>query len=576
MHEGFPIYTEKTICQDCYRCVRNCPVKAIKIEGAVASVIDSNCIHCGNCVKVCPAGAKKVRNDRAILHSLLQNGERVIASVAPSYIAEFPELTPAALVVALKRIGFWGVSETALGAQEVSAHAAGLLETPGRTAPLLSSACPVVVKLICKYHPALAEQLTPLLSPLLAHCRMLKKQYPGVRVVFFGPCIAKKDEAAERPDLCDAALTFDDLRQLLADEPKLSVSTLPENETTGFIPKKADDGSLYPVDGGMVAGLKNFCSVTDCTAMHFSGIDEVASVIRSLEQGTFTGPVFLELLACSGGCINGPLSANAAGSLSKRLSVLNTARLHHGHRRHPSFDISSRFPAAPVGNPEFTSEAVAELLRSIGKHSEKDELNCGGCGYGNCRDFARAVLAGNAETDMCVTHMRQLALKKANKLISAIPLGIVIVNHDLTIVECNERFARLAGNDVLSVYQTVPGMQGASLGKVFPVVHLFRHVFTSGTDITARELRIGNRILRSHLFTIEPGMIAGGIFSDVTEPELKRDEIIERAQTVIRNNLTTVQKIAFLLGENAADTEMVLSSIIDSYRQPEENGDNRL
>lgn len=575
MHEGFPIYTEKTICQDCYRCVRNCPVKAIKIEGAVASVIDSSCIHCGNCVKVCPAGAKKVRDDRTVLYSLLRSGERIIASVAPSYITEFPGLTPAALIGALRQIGFWGVSETALGAQEVSAHAARLLEMPGRTTPLLSSACPVVVNFICKYHPALADYLTPLLSPLLAHCRMLKEQYPGARVVFFGPCIAKKDEATAAPDLCDAALTFEDLRHLLANTPKVSEPAPPANEATGFIPEKAGNGSLYPVDGGMVAGLKNFCSVTDRTVMHFSGIDEVVSVIRSLEQGDFTGPVFLELLACSGGCINGPLTTNAAGSLFKRLSVLNTTGLDRDHRRQPSFDITSRFPGAPVGHPEFTNEAIVKLLRSIGKHSEKDELNCGGCGYGNCRDFARAVLSGNAETDMCVTHMRRLALKKANKLISAIPLGIVIVNHDLTIVECNERFARLSGNDVLTVYRTVPGMQGASLGKVFPVAHLFRHLFTTRTDITSRELRIGNRILRSHLFTIEPGMIAGGIFSDVTEPELKRDEIIERAQTVIRNNLTTVQKIAFLLGENAADTEMVLSSIIDSYKQPETDDGNR-
>jgi iron only hydrogenase large subunit-like protein len=567
MHTVQPIYTEKARCQDCYRCVRNCPVKAIKIDRGVASVVEELCIHCGKCVNSCPAGAKKVRNDGEIVRAMIDENEKVIVSLAPSYVAEFPGMTEAVLVRALKRIGFFGVSETALGAQEVSAHAAALVNKTDGNTTWISTACPSVVKYIRKYHPELAKYLTPLLSPLLAHCRMLKNRFPGARVVFFGPCIAKKNEAASHPDLCDAALTFEDLRKMLDEKPQEGHREDTVEDRDRFIPEKALDGVLYPVDGGMITGIRNNCTVTDRCAMHFSGMDEVASVIWSLERENRAYPVFLELLACPGGCVNGPMTANASGTLAKRLAIIGAAGSDGQYvQRTPSINIQAEFPCEPGMVRQFTDDATEAVLKTTGKYSPKDELNCGGCGYGNCREFARAVLSGNAETSMCVTYMRQLALKKANKLISAMPSGVVIVGSDLAIIECNERFAELAGGDCPAVYNQVPGMQGALLDKVLPVAHLFRNVFNGDGEITGKEIRIGNRVVRCSIFSIEPSLIAGGIFSDITDPELKKEEIVKRAQTVIRNNLTTVQKIAYLLGENASETEMVLSSIIDSYK----------
>lgn len=564
------IYTEKARCQDCYRCVRNCPVKAIKIEQGVASVVEELCIHCGKCVNSCPAQAKKVRDDLHILRELFDRKEKVIASLAPSYVSEFSNIGSSSLIAALKSAGFYGVSETALGAQEVSAHAAALLEQGKGNEWYISSACPAVVNYIRKYHPALSSRLTPLLSPLLAHCRMLREKFPDARIVFFGPCIAKKDESAAHADILDAALTFEDMRTLLA-EKKVNMEALDTSNET-FIPQSAQEGALYPVDGGMIAGIKMNCTVTDNCAMHFSGMDEIVPLIASLESGNVTKPLFLELLACAGGCVNGPLSAAATGTLMKRLAIIEKAPSPQtATPRHPTLNITEGFALEQIGTFRFSDGDIEAVLRETGKYEKKDELNCGGCGYGNCREFAQAVLEKKAEIAMCVTYMRRLALKKANKLIMSMPSGVVIVDKDLKIIECNARFAKLAGEDAVSINERIPGMQGAVLEKVLPVSSLFRHVLDTGEDITGKDITVRNRIMHCTVFSIEPRSITGGIFNDITAPELKKDEIIKRAQTVIRNNLTTVQKIAYLLGENASETEMVLSTIIASFK-PDDPG----
>lgn len=560
-----PVYTEKAQCQDCYRCLRNCPVKAIKIEQGVASVLDELCIHCGKCVASCPNGAKKVRNDVALLERLFSEGRRVIASVAPSFRAEFENVPDHSFIKAVKQLGFSGVSETALGAEEVSGHIYRMMNRQtDHNRPLISTACPVVVTYIRKYYPSLTDLLSPILSPMLVHARMLKDLYPDAAVVFFGPCIAKKDEMAQHPELCDCVLTFQNLRTLF-DLKKVTFDKN-KNDTDIFIPRRAAEGNVYPVDGGMIAGIRGNGKIIDRHMMHFSGMAEIESVLNSLNTLKSDEPLFLELLACSGGCINGPVAHKGEGILAKRIAMLKDTE---------GFMWES--PTVHVDNVECTTEpliiqsrdvstdAILKVLRATGKFSVADERNCGGCGYPNCRDFAKSVVDGRAETAMCVTYMRKLASKKANKLISAIPLGIVIVDTSMRIIECNERFAILAGEDAKAIYEQRPGMVGAVLDKVLPVGSFFRHVLETEEDISEREININNHLLRCTIFSIEPGLIAGGIFIDITEPEMHREEIIKRAQSVIRKNLSTVQKIAYLLGENASETEMALSGIIECF-----------
>ncbi|MFA6291258.1 MAG: [Fe-Fe] hydrogenase large subunit C-terminal domain-containing protein, partial [Victivallales bacterium] len=254
MHRNSPIFTERNECQDCYKCIRSCPVKAIKIESGVASVIDNLCVLCGTCVNICPAEAKKVRDDSAKAKELISSGAKVVLSLAPSWICEFPDLPSASLIAAAKALGFHAVSETALGAEEVSASCAKLLGGKGGgRKTVVSSACPVVVEYISKYRQELLPMLTGMLSPLITHCRMIKEEYgEDCKIVFAGPCIGKKLEAEANENLLSAALTFREMRSWMADS-GIDPFALEGGSGDVFVPNCAGEGAFYPIDGGMLA-----------------------------------------------------------------------------------------------------------------------------------------------------------------------------------------------------------------------------------------------------------------------------------------------------------------------------------
>ena len=424
-----PIFTEKRECQDCYKCVRNCPVKAIKVEGGYASVVPELCIVCGHCVEVCPNGAKKVRDDLASARQLLTRKQPVFVSLAPSYLTEFPGVRAGQLVAALKRLGFAGVSETALGAQQVSAQAAALLQkNPARV--LASSACPTVVAFLQKHRAQGAELLTGLLSPLLTHCQMLRQQYgPEVGIVFIGPCIAKKLEAAQHPELLDVVLTFEDLRRWLEQE-KIALEQLAETAEHPFIPEHSAEGAWYPVDGGMIAGMKSACAVNDCSLMAFSGLGAIKRALDGIDELVPAQGLFLELLACEGGCVNGPKVRRREATVMKRQLVLQSAAVPRGVAlpRPPTLATPTQFAAGARTVARHSDAQIREALRTVGKFSPEDEMNCGGCGYDSCREFGLALLGQKAERAMCVTYMRQLAFKKANALMQKMPSAVVIVN----------------------------------------------------------------------------------------------------------------------------------------------------
>lgn len=566
MNKQQPIFTEQTECQDCYKCVRSCPVKAIKIEQGVASVMPELCIYCGTCVNICPAGAKQVRDDRARVKYLLRQEKQVIVSLAPSWLSEFQGVSAPTLIAAIKTLGFYGVSETALGAQEVSAHVAGLLADAAEPRCWVSSACPVVVEYVKKYHPEHIAALTGLVSPVIAHSLLLKQTYGAqCKIVFIGPCIAKKREGDDSHGLLSAVLTFADLRQWLEDE-RIALQTLQPAPTDVFIPTAAEEGALYPIDGGMIAGIKAHCAINDARCVSLSGLENVIDGLRSLALLAGRERLFVELLACSGGCINGPKTHDRYATIPKRMAVIGQARYPGAAiPRRPAIPIDVLFEAETRPEQIVSDEQIRVVLRQTGKFAEDDELNCGGCGYDSCREFAIAVLAQKAETMMCVTYMRQLANKKANKLIRTMPSAVVIVDHDLRIIECNRHFASLAGEDVEGIYQVHEGMGGAVLEKILPISHLFEQVLASDEDILEKDIQIRGRVLKCSLFSIERGRIVGCILNDITEPVLKKDEITQRAKQVIRKNLKTVQQIAYLLGENAAETEMTLTSIIEAF-----------
>lgn len=558
MNHRQPIYTEATECQDCYKCIRECPVKAIKIEHGRAAVVEEGCIHCGHCVAVCPVGAKRVRQDVVRAQQLIRL-KKTYVSLAPSFRTEFSELSDQQLIAMLLALGFTGVSETALGADRVSAYTAKILPTLAGGV-YVSSACPSVVELIKKYYPQVEQNVMSVMSPLMAHAQLLRETYgQEIGVVFIGPCIAKKKEVDRCPELIDVALTFDELRQWFVDkQPSANIV-----ETAQFVPFSAAQGCLYPIDGGMIASIKQQCSTTDQQFMSFSGIATIKETLPGLESWADNKQsVFVEMLSCEGGCIHGP-AAKAPGSIiTKRLNIIKSAPAPRELACPAELDMTWNIPAC--ARPQYTLSQLSEMLRRIGKVTPEDELNCSGCGYDTCRQFAEALLTGHAEQNMCVTYMRKLAHNKANALLQTMPAGAVIVNEHLEVMECNRVFAELLGDDIADIFKVRPGLPGARLKALVPFIEIFKQVLSSGEEQTTRDIRYKDMILQVTVFTIEKQRVVGAICTDITTPAVQRERIVRQTSSALKKNITAVQKIAYILGENAAEIETILNSIVQS------------
>ena len=581
MNNLAPIFTKTTECQDCYKCIRQCPVKAIRVENGHATILSHMCIHCGNCVIHCPSSAKRIRDDLSRAKQLLTLKEKVIVSVAPSFSAEFSDFTHQEFIAALKKLGFWGVSETALGADLVSAELATYLkektESQNQQKLFLSSACPAVVEYIKQYKKELSPYITDLASPLLAHVRYLKKIYgENIGVVFIGPCVAKKRESDVWHTI-DTVLTFEELRRWFESE-GIRSDALTISEDTNFIPERAAKGSLYPVDGGMIAATKKYHKLKNIKMMAISGIHQIQEALEDLEPEQLKTPLFMELLSCPGGCVNGPGTDSVESSAMKRVRVIDYAEesreVINQDEIENSPDLSGTLPVEDIAQIDYSEEEIRTALRSVGKFTPVDELNCSSCGYDSCRHFATAMLDNRAEKTMCVSYMRKLAQKQANSLIKSIPSGVVIANKNLEIVECNLNFAKMMGSDVEKLFNKNSGLEGFSLEKIASFSRFFSDVLElNGPDVIERDVHFGKKIFHVSVFAIEKESIAGGVIEDITAPQVQRHRIVSQARKVIDKNLSVVQKIAFLLGENAAETESILNSIIQSFSEGEEDED---
>jgi iron only hydrogenase large subunit-like protein len=539
-------------------------VKAIRVEDGYARVVPEMCVLCGNCIVACPSNAKQVRDDLPRVKELFASGRKVVVSLAPSFVTQFPGVRVAQLICALKKLGFFAVSETALGAQNVSASVIQLMqEEPGHV--WVSSACPVVVDFVGKYHPECQLNVSALLSPLLTHCKMLRAHYGDeIAIVFIGPCIAKKKEAEAHPELLDVVLTFEDLENWL-DEENIKLPMLIDSENDRFALEEAREGSLYPIEGGMTPGITRGGAVDGSQVMSFSGIANVEQALKGISTWRPEHNIFLELTACAGSCMNGPKAARGQSLAKRRYDVLNYARPADAGPRVATLAQTRPYASAPVQCGEYSEMQLTEALRSVGKYSVEDELNCGGCGYESCRDFANALIARNAERMMCATYTRKLAQKKANALLQKMPSAVVIVDDQLKIIECNANFMRLFSEDI----EHEKELEGAALDAIIPFSNMFQRVLESGEDVVSHDIRYQRSILNTSIFSIEPRLVLCGIFQDITEPIFQKEQIIGRARDVIEKNLKTVQQIAYLLGENAADSEIILNSIVRSF-SPEE------
>ncbi|MBR1648363.1 MAG: 4Fe-4S binding protein [Alphaproteobacteria bacterium] len=571
----YPLYTIKNNCQDCYKCVRRCPVKAIKIEDNSAEIVPELCIACGTCYRVCPAKAKQPRNDLMRAKHLLNCGRDVYVSLAPSWITEFEGISREQMIASLRRLGFKGVSETALGAEEVSANIAKMLNQ-NISGLFLSTACPAVVEYIEKYMPEMVDCLTPLSSPLLAHCRLMKERLgEGVEVVFIGPCIAKKLEADRHPGLLNLSLTFPDLRQWFKDA-GINPYEIRTSVYDKFVIENAKEGSAYPIEGGMIETLRPYKEANAKTyMMQISGIKHLKHELSNIDVQNLDRLVFIECLACSGGCVCGPCITNHKSGMKKRLDVLKNSDFSGDiASRIPKTNIFENFAGAAVDKKEFSETQIRKALNAIGKYNVEDELNCNACGYDTCRNFACAMLQGKAEPQMCITNMKQLAQRKANALLRCIPSPIVIVNAKLQILEYNDKFAETFWQDEEhnQKYHR-EDLRNADLRDFIGFTNLFSASLDLLQDIRKDHVRFQSKLYDVVVFNIDQGQIVGGIIQDVTNMEMKKEKIAAKARDVIKKNLATVQQIACTLGEHMAETEILLRSIAHDYADEDDAGD---
>ena len=553
-----PVYTIENECQDCYKCVRHCPVKAIRIVNGKASVIPESCVACGECVKVCPSHAKKIRSDLARLKQLLASGTPLHASVAPSFPAYFPGVRLGQIAAALRKLGFQGVSETALGAQAVSRQTSEFLAKTDL--PLtISSACPACVDYIRKYHPDFTRNIVPVYSPILAHCRLLKDHFgEEAKVVFFGPCAAKKNEADSHPDLLALAVTFATLDTLLQEK---DIHLVEEEDAPLEMPA-AEEGRFYSVEGGMNDTLRD--GGKEVRYLAVSGLQNLDRMLTYYYGGHGGRKIFLEALACPGGCVNGPVIPQGFGGLEAIAETEKLSALQDSAGRPGQKDIAETPSPAPLPSREPTEKEIAQALARVGKFSREDELNCGACGYSTCREFAKALLEDKAEDAMCHTYLRRNFQRTSNALIRFIPAAVVLVDENLNICECNRNFAQMA--EMTDVYDALGNLNTIPVSSTLPdFTELFKSVVENGGEIEKFNQKYKNRIVNISVFTIARGKSAGAVIQDITRNELQREQIAEKAREVIRKNVYTVQQVARLFGEHVADTEILLNEIAGSY-----------
>jgi len=589
-----PVHTVYEKCLDCYKCIRKCPVKAIKVVKGQAHIMYERCICCGRCVINCPTHAKRYRSDVETVKLLLGNRKAVV-SLAPSFVSDLPGWTSQTIIAALKKLGFSAVSETALGADFLSAQIARDL-TQGGDKPrlMISSACPAIVAYIKLYKPALAPFVSPHASPLLTHARFLRSHYgKDTAVVFIGPCFAKKHEADLYESDIDAAITFQELDEWLQKE-RLTPASVAGAVTPDctFQPRRSAKGAFFPIESGEITAFSAYMSKAVSSAaaansatagqkidtVSASGIQAIQELLAGFVPESLEKPLFLELLACPGGCIGGPGMTGTVPGIIRNTRLWNYAGTADDILDDSTLSISpsieADYPLSALPNTVYSEQEITEALQLVGRSNIADRHNCGSCGYETCRDLAVALLNGWAEKAMCASHMRKLASQTANGIMKSTPSGAVIVDKELQIIDCNEPFARIMGEETEMLYTVKPGLEGVLLTKITPFASFFTSVIEpNGPDQIQCDVRDGKKIFHIKVFAIEKGETAAGIVDDITAPRVRIDRTVERARDVIKKNAAVTQQIAFLLGENAAESEAILNSIIESYTVEEEEHD---
>lgn len=564
MNELGSIYIERNNCGDCYRCVRECAVKALKTVDHGVEIDNQRCVECAECVGKCKLGYIKMRNDTHLVRELIKSSQIKVASVSPSWISEFSGVEQSRLVEALKLLGFTYVSETALGAQAVIESETQMLKQWDGVA--ISSRCPAVVHYINKFRPKLSANIMPVISPMLAHAKMIKQWWgKDAKVVHICSCVSNKGEAERNPDLVEYVLTFRELKSWLVNE-GIEFDKISGIDSYNFEPYVASRGLMYPLEGGAQEMMRGVGSqIVSIAKSSMESVVELLSVLPNKENE----PIFLDLMACAEGCLGScGASIYKESGVNRRMLFERVARARAASVQEytlPEIDVmwGVQERTAPVAN--FVAESdTLKALDSLGISTEAQQIDCNWCGYGTCRRFAKALSKGVVKRDMC-THYVQFEMRsKFSTLINRLVAGVAVVDSDMKIVEANRQLTTMLGPDIELMYDAEPGLVGIDAGDVMPFSKLLASMLESGEQSAVRDIQVKEHIITVSVHSIQRYKLLLVICRNMLFSQVRNEEIVARTQKVIRENLDTVQKIAYLLGENASRTEAILNSILDS------------
>lgn len=557
-------------CKNCYKCVRNCEVKAITVKDSQAYIMNDQCILCGHCLEVCPQNAKSFISDLGCVKSYLKSGIPTIISLAPSYLGVLKYQTSGQVITALHKLGFTAVAETAEGAAYVTREYNRLLNE-GNMENIITTCCPSVNDLIEIYYPSLTKYMAPVVSPMIAHGKILRERYgKESKIVFLGPCIAKKREAESDPrttGVIDAVINFKELEEWLEEE-DIDLTLLPDT-----LPDNPDPlvNRLYPISSGVLSSViaSNKAVVDNYRKFYVHGIKNCIDLLESMQQGEISG-CFIEANICNGGCIKGSALDRASISRFKvKLDMEETIPkdpvIEETYYHNTPILLSKTFLDRTPKDPVPSEDQINHILSKIGKTKPEHMLNCGACGYASCRDKAIAVYQSKAELNMCIPYMHERAQSMSNFVLDTTPNVIIIVDSEMKIME----FSRAAEK----LFHTSRSKAKEMYLYEFIDHSDFQSVFDTHIDIVSKKVVYPDRnytSLQNIVYMNEQSCVLG-VFQDISyEEEQNRQaykvkvETIEMAQRVIDKQMMVAQEIAGLLGETTAETKVTLTKLRDT------------
>ena len=550
---------KKSNCKNCYKCIRNCPVKAISVVNNQALIVYDECIMCGKCFVVCPQNAKLIRDDLTLAKSFLLGKEEIYVSIAPSFVANYDGVTIKAIDEAVKKLGLAGAEETAYGATIVKKRYEEMVANKEKDI-IITSCCHSINTLIQKYYPDLLPYLADVMSPMLANGAKLKKEHPNCKTIFVGPCISKKAEADEYPGYIDCVLSFEEFSNWLNENNiELDVNT-PDIEEKG-------KARIFPTTGGVIASMNP--QESDYTFITLDGVDNCKKALEDIRDGNLSH-CFIEMSACVGSCIGGPVmdKMKRRQLIRDYVEVSKYSGKEDFKVEQPQNEtLEKTMKAKDVYLPLPSEEVLKQILKDMGKESEADELNCGCCGYNTCREKAIAVYQRKADISMCLPFLKEKAESFSDTIIGNSPNGIIVLNENLDIQLINQSACNMLK---IKEPKDVIGMSSVSI--LDP-----RNYLQAMEGEPVREKR---SYLAEYKKYIEETIIYDKnyhilmcIMRDVTKEEVQHErkeemsrKTIEVTNKVIEKQMRVVQEIASLLGETTAETKIALTKLKETLK----------